>query len=67
MNRMFEVTQPIDVLSVPENDVPDMIRGLMSNRELSVLVQGLHTKMRSSDPKTRAQACAALKHLGFTE
>ena len=56
-----------DVLNIPANQVPETIHALVNQRSFSRLVAGIHSDLRSTDPKLREQAHAALLHLGFPD
>lgn len=58
---------PAEVLSIPETDIPEVLRRLVQRRELSVLLARIHREMRSSDPAARDEGRRALHRLGFTE
>lgn len=58
---------PEDVLSIPAERVPDVMRQMLREREFSPLLARIHADLQSSDPGKQRQSRKVLRHLGFTE
>ncbi|MCT4608067.1 MAG: hypothetical protein N4A70_02570 [Pelagimonas sp.] len=67
MSHVALPVQSSDVLNVPVNDVPEVLRSLLNRRGLSALMQQIHADLQSESEALRQTARAALAHLGFAE
>lgn len=63
MSRLPQTAE--DVLAVPSDQVPEVLRGLMQTRSLSDLVARLDDALWSGDSDSTGRARDALVHLGF--
>lgn len=59
--------RPLELLDIPSDHIPDVIRGLMHCRGLSPLMSEIHAELNSKDPVLRRRGREALRHLGFPE
>ena len=58
---------PGDVLSIPVDRIPDVMRRMMNERQLSPLIARIHKDLASEDDAVRRQSVHALRRLGFPE
>jgi len=56
-----------DVLAIPQDQVPEVIRKLTETRGFSSLVHRINADVLSGNPQSRDMAQRALRHLGFVE
>ena len=58
---------PVDVLSIPVERIPETLRRMMNERQLSPLLARIHADMASDDDAVRMQSVNALRRLGFPD
>lgn len=56
-----------DILNLPTDAMPQLVRDLSARRQLNLMIRTLNADMLGGETKTRSRARAVLARLGFVE
>lgn len=58
---------PVDVMGIPDAELPGVVRRLLHERRMSPLLRHIHEGLTDNDPVRRSVSHAALLRLGFVD